>query len=630
MPAPMEGPFAAKLKAATEGRDFPKVSPDALAMAESLDLSGGGKTGREKRRAKHEKRERGKSKGEGVSGSAVHTRGHFVEAEPVEEAAESPELKEAKRLFGEISAQCDTLGQLNAFMESKGYKDSEGTLSETVSARLERANRTMLPLKEGGVITAAEVGNLTELLEESNQDIADLKEALEGLESAGELTLPPEIKSLFETKPNLSSGESESEVESVNPGQTPVPTEAHLEADNHKHSLAEKRPYASFNADELRALWRKQGALDRINTVTDQLKEWQAFDQTIRKFKDEERFKDDLKARGLGEKYDQVLRLTGRGENIATRLEEIRKAFEERGELDQKEAAFLTAIFFDYHELLAVAERIVAERDRETPIVEAEKAARTKKQTKAEGVVAEAPSILTERVPEKRLSFEDKVVRLKELLDQWEALEQEFGAEPLRQAVRSLRRLEKRGALPPTGKIAKWFTEHDGPNAWRGRAAAADRTLLADDALPGMEAMVKDGRLVAEKLRKEQSERETATPSAPPIVERESEPDPPATSVVTLDRRPVIDGELTEWERMNPVEQNRLRRELFSRKDRFVTGLSERLKRAGVNDADRRNTIIRYLDEYLPQVIKLVVTVPLQDTDREILLRDLKKELAIA
>lgn len=688
----MEGPFAAKLKAVTEGRDFPKVSPDALAVAEGLDLSGGGKTGREKRRAKHERHERSEQKsGEGISGNAVHTRGRFVEAEPIGETTESPELQEGKRLFGEISAQCDTLGQLNAFMEAKGYKDAEGNLAETVAARLERANQAMLPLKEGLPITSAEVDILAGLLKESNQDIADLKEALEGLESAGELALSPEIKSLFEAKSDPS----------------PVGMVDQSESANTEQRSAEKRPYASFNADELRALWRQQSPAERIALVGGQVKEWRAFDQTIRKFKDEERFKEDLKARGLGEKYDQVLRLTGRGEGIVTRLEEIRKALEERGELDQKEAAFLTAIFFDYHELLAVAEGIIADRNRETPIVEAEKEARAKKQAAAEKAV-DVPTAMPERAREKRSSFEDKIVRLKDLLGQWEALEQEFGAEPLRQAVRSLRRLEKRGSVPPTGNIAKWFAEHDGPKAWQGRAAAADRALLTDDALPGMEAMVQDGRLVAEKLRKEQLSVETAAVPVAPEVERgENEPivrgdvweapskdpahagrrvvvtgitpegkieyrfynfdeignaqnmgfgmhdseqslrewlvaegyaykerreeelGPPAASVLTLDRRPVIDGELTEWERMNPVEQNRLRRELFSRKDRFVTGLNDRLKRAGVNDTDRRSTVTRYLDEYLPQVIELVVQVPLQDTDREILLRDLKKEIAI-
>ncbi len=812
----MEGPFAEKLQAATAGHEPPRFSPDASHVAESLDLSGGGKSRRERRKGKREEYEREQRKredGEGVSGRAVHTRGSFIEVAPVEAAVESPELQKAKRLFGEVTAQCEVLGRLHAFMDANGYKDSEGNLSETVATRLERANRTMLPLKEGGVITAAEVSNLAELLEESNQDIDDLKEALEGLESAGELVLPPEIKSLLETKSDLSRVESESEVESVNSGRTPVPAKAHPEADNHEQSLAEKRSYASFNADELRALWRKQGVLDRINMVADQLKEWQTFDQAIRKFKDEERFKDDLKVRGLGEKYDQVLRLTGRGENIATRLEEIRKSFEEKGELDQKEAAFLTAIFFDYHELLVVAEGVVADRDRETPIVEAEKEARAKRaaEKKEKGLVAsleesrgrilkQLRSIKTkeqfdqleserpdnpiyggridteglrllfgdqypenderliekllqlanefqseintlyqetkERVSaevekgvrnkgqegvvkvaaetpdtalEKKTSFQDKVARLKDLLDQWKALEDEFGDDALRQAVRSLRRLEKREKLPPTGKIAKWFTEHDSPKAWQGRNAAADRALLVNDALPGMESMVQDGRLVAEKLRKERSESETATPPAPPTAERkddepivrgdiweappkdsthagrrivvsgvtpegkieyrfynfdgigsaqnmgfgmhdsertlrewlategyaykerrEDELGPPAASVLTLDRRPVIDGELTEWERMNPVEQNRLKRELFTRKDRFVSGLNDRLKRAGVNDGDRRNTIIKYLDEYLPQMIELVVKVPLQDTDRESLLRDLKKELAIA
>lgn len=698
----MEGPFAAKLKAVTEGRDFPRVSPDALAVTEGLDLSGGGKTGREKRRAQHERHERSEQRnGEGVSGNAVHTRGSFIEAEPIGETTErteSPELEEAKRLFGEISAQCDVLGQLSAFMEAKGYTDAEGNLSETVAARLERANQAMLPLKEGLPITSAGVDILGGLLKESDQDIADLKEAIEGLELAGELALPSEIKSLFEAKSDSSSAEM---IDQGGPANT-------------EQRSAEKRPYASFNADELRALWRRQSPAERIALVEGQVKEWRAFDQTIREFKDEERFKEDLKARGLGEKYDQVLRLTGRGEGITTRLEEIRKTLEERGELDQKEAAFLTAIFFDYHELLAVAEGIAADRDRETPIVEAEKkekelaafleenhrrikkelrSIKTKEQfdqldskysehpisagyqvdTEAlrylfgaqypenddrlvekllrlankfqveidalykeveQNVAAKAEKAAlvadSENASEKKSSFQEKFARLKDLLDEWKVLEDEFGDDVLRQAVRSLRRLEKRGLVPPTGKIAKWFAEHDGPKAWQGKGAAADRALLVDDALPGMETMVQDGRLVAEKLRKEQSSTEAAAvPATPKTEQGEDEPGPPAASVLTLDRRPVIDGELTEWERMNPVEQNRMRRELFVRKDRFVTGLNERLKRAGVNDTDRRSTVTRCLDEYLPQVIELVVTVPLQDTDREALLRDLKKEIAI-
>lgn len=614
MPAPIEGPFAAKLKAATKGRDFPKTSPDVLVVADSLDLSGGGKSGREKRQAKHEQRERNAQRSdEGVPGNAVHTRGRFVEPEPIGTTPENSELQEASRLFDEIVAQHEMLGQLNAFMETQGYRDTDGDLMETATDRLERANRTMLPLKEGTPITSAEVENLADLLKESAQDMADLKEALENLESAGELALPPEMKTLLETKPNPALKEMASRSESVEPGQPP----------------AERRPYASFGAGELQALWRRQRPIERIALVVDQLKEWRVLDETIRKFKDEERFKADLKARGLGEKYDQVLRLTGRGETIAVRLEEIQKTLEERGELDQKEAAFLTAIFFDYHELLAVAEGIVAERERETPIIEVEKEAQAKKQRAAEKTMTEASATAPERTPGKRLLFEDKVARLKDLLNQWKALEDEFGDGALRQAVRSLRRLEKRGEVPPTGKIAEWFAKHTGPKAWQGKAAAADRTLLMDDALPGMEAMVRDGRLVAEKLRKEQPVVETVTSQALPAAERPDEAEPSAASVLTLDRRLVIDGELTEWERMNPVEQNRLRRELFARKDRFVTKLNERLKHTGVSDADRRNTITKYLDEYLPQAIALVVTVPLQATDQEALLRDLKKEIPI-
>lgn len=710
MPAPVEGPFAEKLKAATKDREFPKASPDASAVAEGLDLSGGGKTGREKYRARRERCERkDRGDGNGVSGNAVHTRGRFVEtnlASVVEEESESPELWEAKRLFDAISAQCEAIGQLNTFMETNGYKDAEGDLMEVVANRLERVNQIMLPLKEGSPIASAEVESLKDLLRESAQDIIDLKEALEGLESSDELALPPEIKDLLEMKSEISSAGATGLRDAAESGQSPIRTEA---AKGHEggseQPAAEKRPYASFHAEELRALWRRQGALDRINMVADQLKEWQAFDRAIRKFKDEERFKEDLKARGLDEKYDQVLRLTGRGEAIAARLEEIRKAFEEEGELDQKETAFLTAIFFDYHELLVVAEGIVAEREREAPLVEAEKEARAKRQKEAAKEVAETLGV----APEKRSSFQEKVAQLKVLLDEWKALEEEFGDDTLRQAVRSLRRLEKRGAPSPTGKIAKWFAEHDGPEAWKGRAAAADRALLTDDALPGMEAMVKDGRAVVEKLRKERAEaKPTLAPAAleaelkddEPITRgdiweapakdsssagrrvvmtgntsdgwlqyrffdvdgvgnakkigfgqakseadmrkwladegytykerREDEIEPVAASVVTLDRRPVIDGELTEWERMNPVEQNRLRRELFARKDHFLTELGKRLERAGVEVADRRTTVIKYLDEYLSQVIPLVVKIPLQDTDREALLRDLKKETAIA
>lgn len=708
MPAPMEGPFAEKLKAATAGRDFPKSSPDASAVAEGLDLSRGGKTGREKRRARHEQRERNdrEGDGQGVSGRAVHTRGSFVDSKPDGASAENGEREEFKRLFEEVSAQCNMLTQLNAFMEANGYQDAEGNLAGTVTVRLEEANRLMQSYvaESGAVPTTADKESLEKIREQSAQDIADLKEALEGLESAGELALPPEVKALFEMKSDPPVAEKvAAAVSGAAPDQSAVSSEVQAVPNN--ESAPEKRPYASFGADDLRALWRRQGALDRIDMVANQHKEWQAFDQAIRKFKDEERFKDDLKARGLGERYDQVLRLTGRSEAIATRLEEIRQAFEEKGELDQKEAAFLTAIFFDYHELLAVAEGIAAERERETPIVEAEKEARAKKQEGAAKAVAET----IDTSQEKKAPFQEKVSQLKALLDEWKALEDEFGDDALRQAVRSLRRLEKRGSVPPTGKIAKWFAEHDGPKAWQGRSAAADRALLVNDALPGMEGMVRDGRNVVEKLRKERAEAKPTTAPASHEAERkddapiergdvweapakdsssagrrvvitgntsdgwlgyrffdvddvgnaknmgfgqakteadmrkwladegytykerrEDEIEPVAASVVTLDRRPVTNGELTEWERMNPVEQNRMRRELFARKDRFVGGLNERLKRAGVNDAERRNTVMKYLDEYLAQVMPLVVPVPLQDTDREALLRDLKKEIAIA
>jgi hypothetical protein len=622
MPAPMEGPFADKMKAATKGREFPKASPDVLAVAESLDLSGGGKTGREKRRAKHERREQEQQDGgKGVSGRSVHTRGGFVEPESVREIKESPELQKAKRLFGEVTAQCEVLGRLHAFMDENGYKDSEGNLSETVATRLERANRTMLPLKEGGVIAAAEVDNLAELLEESNHDIADLKEALEGLESAGELVLPPEIKSLLETKPDLLREDLESEAESVDSGQTPVSAKAHPGADDHEQPLLEKRPYASFSRSELRELWRGFSHENMLSAVERQLADWQKFDQEIRRFHDEERLVSDIRAAKGEEDPEEVVRLTGRTTSIATALATIRKRFEENGRLDKKDTGTLTALFYPYHELLVAAEQIAEERGRETPIVEVEKEKRAKKQEGVAKAGAETPDAALEKKP----SFQDKVARLKDLLDQWKALEDEFGDDALRQAVRSLRRLEKREKLPPTGKIAKWFAEHDGPKAWQGRNAAADRALLMNDALPGMEDMVRDGQSVAEKLRKEQLPTESAV---------QTETKEPVAQVLGLDGRIIdrdVSGELnqTEWQRMNPVEQNRLRRELFSRKDRFVSGLSERLKRAGVNDGDRRNLIIKYLDEYLPQAIELVVKVPLQDTDREILLRDLKKEIAI-
>lgn len=629
MPIPTEGSLAAKLKAATNGRDFPKALP---AVGDASGVSGNKRPDREKRRAKHERREREAQRDSGgVSGSVVHTRGRFVRTEPImKEGAGDRELQEAKQLLDEIIHQGDVLSWLGAFAEANGYEDADGDLVKTVTDRLERANRTMLPLKEGGAITSAEVDNLRDLLAESVQDITDIKEALEELESQGELALSPEVKALLktETKPLIST-------ETTDQDQSPASTEASgTSAAGSALPAPEGRPYASFGTKELHMLWQKQSVVERIGMVMDQLGQWKEFDQSIREFKDEGRLREDLKERVSEKEYDRILRLTERSGAIATRLKELRKISEERGELDQKEESFLKAIFLDYHDLLVVAERIIAECERETPIIEREKEAQVKEQR----ANVERVSDSSDTLHEKKSPFEEKVSRLKILLDQWTAWEQEFGAEPLRKAVRGLRRLKKRGVLPPVEKISIWFAEHTRPGAWQGKAAAADRVLLVKDALPSMENLIRDGHSVTRRLRQGQERSEMKiSPSDHQKVEypkvdggpHKRKGDEEVERVMTMGGRAVVDGELTEWGQMDPAEQNRIRRELFARKDRFVSGLSQRLKQDGVAEDDRRRVITKYLDEYLPKMIAQVVTFSLQETDRESLMRDLKKEIVI-
>lgn len=237
-------------------------------------------------------------------------------------------------------------------------------------------------------------------------------------------------------------------------------------------------------------------------------------------------------------------------------------------------------------------------------------------------------------------NIEDQLKKLQILVNRWKTLQSQC----LRGRLSGAMKRAWKGDVIPTRKATEWLDTDGNPKKWSlNRQKHFIGSVLhpmekwvelAEELAPGLQ-----GENQADETRQPSGDQASKSPSHsvpseqnagyPPLIIQEKNI-PPTASVVTLDRRPVIDGKLTEWERMDSVEQSRLRRELYARKDHFLSGLNKQLKRAGVGDLERRSTIIKYLDEYLLQVIPLVVKIPLQDTDRESLLRDLKKEIAIA
>lgn len=613
---PAEGGFAEKLKAATAGKQFPAAFPEATAAASELDLSRGGKSGREKGRAKHEKRgERSQRAEAGVSGHSVHTRGRsadFYLLPP--EALKSPEQEEAERLFEEICVRSEILGRLSAFMDANGYKDTEGSLMETAAVRLERANRIMLPLAEGSSITSAEVSNLLELSDQSNQDIADLKEALQGLESAGELALPPEIKSLFEAKPDLPAAEEANQAGSVDSGQSLADADVPaVQTDGREQPVAEKRPYTSYSEEELRANWNRSSDAEMIGTVEGQLGAWREFDEKIKTFNSQNRVVDDMRAIVPKEKFEGVYSLTGRNEQVAATLGDIRRRFEENGRLEKKDAGILTALFFDYHRLLAVAEGVVQERERETPIVAKEKAAvadrAVRKQTSGREETDKAAA-------EKQVAFEAKLVLLGDLLERWNAIGTESSGSEFEAA---LLRSRKGKPVPPIKELEAWLGKKAALQAWN----AKDRGYIEEEVLPEMERLLRQAEKTVDRLKEKKAAAETTS----------TDSKAPVAKVIGLDGRMIErdkSGALvqTDWERMNPVEQNRLRRALFDRRNEYLTRANGLLKKNGVEKSvDRRRLVLERFPSFMLQVIKKeVVQVSLTDKDTESLMNDLHRE----
>lgn len=597
----MEGPFSEKLKTAVRGHAFPVAAPEAAAAAD-FDLSLGGKSSREKRRTKHEKKERTKREGNesGVSGRAVHMRGQFAESVPMEPLVESAEEQELKRLFSEVVSQAAVLTQLNAFIEAAGYVVAEGALEQSIRVELERANQLMRPYLESEEEKSpleSDIEVLRSIQGRFMLNIADVKEAIEGIESAGQLVVPAEIKGLLDSVKSSNERDSDVVGEPLGDEATPTP---------------EKREYASYSERELRATWSRLPHIEMIETVEGQLGEWRSFDERIQAFKSQGRVVDDLLALELGEKHERILGLTGRSENIAGILGDIRKRFEETGELNKKDAGTLTALFFDYHQLLVAAEGVVRERERETPIVEAEKEDRKKKAAaekeaiakKAKEVRAAAQNVEPIASQEEETPFEEKLSRLTDLLEQWNALGTEFGWRTLRAAIKK----ERKEKIPAIKDLEEWLAKKTTPESWN----AGDKEYINQGVLPEMELLVRQATAAVEKLRAERVEESVA-------------------SNVTALRtgRPIVgEHQMTEWERMDPAEQKRLRVILFEKRDEYFSRANMLLKKNGVEKASLRQKFVRErMEAFMMKVIeKELAGVTLTDSDRASLMRELNKE----
>ena len=121
--------------------------------------------------------------------------------------------------------------------------------------------------------------------------------------------------------------------------------------------------------------WKGQPS-EKLRAVEDVYQRWIDLDQQIRQFHDEERLIRDIRSSGLeADKVKKILGLAADQENKIAQLEAIKKTIEAGNDLSDQEAGFLTAHFHGYRQLIAVAERIVKEREVENAVVSPRKSA---------------------------------------------------------------------------------------------------------------------------------------------------------------------------------------------------------------------------------------------------------------
>lgn len=355
---------------------------------------------------------------------------------------------------------------------------------------------------------------------------------------------------------------------------------------------------------ELQREWREMrgNSEAKIAAVESLLQEWKAAKQKISRFSDESRVRSDMVGSGL--RPDTVRRILDGAEKdgeIEERLSVIRRNVEASSFLSDQDAGFLTAHFHGYHQLIAAAEAVIQERERETAVMAAEK---------------EKPKAVDRTVESDGALPQEKLLRAAELLGQWDRLCDEVGA---RKLWRAIEKKHPRMRLPVVLDIKEWLDDHAEEKAWKGRWAERNRQYL-NAHLRDLNGLVKDAELVATDIRS-RAATGADQPAAPATEEAAEAPAVKNVTVFATGRKVESDEQMTAWENLVAKDARAFIQLINTTElNGFQSELKRKLAEKGItNSVDRLRVGRATLDRFMPgHIRKLAKQRNFEITDEEI------------
>jgi hypothetical protein len=619
----IEGSFGDKLKQVVEGREFPRASAASESVdgkpSKSRSAGGSGKDGRRRRETRDkeddEKREGTVGRSAPVPSHQVHHRGGQVETEiprsrPKAEQNNSEGTIKLEAISQEslrtvyadiIESRRGIRLLLKAFDRAKYIPDEEGIpVSVTVEALLKGADDIVRPYAESGDTPDSA---LREGLDARNKDLIDIQAQLLAYREALKEIARQENLGLEE------SGSGEAISDSDRKGK-----------EDRNASQGESFEQSSFE--------------ERLDVLEIKLSEWEGIRKEILKEGDSERLEKDLEdaaARDLHRR--KVL------DSVAAEATMYRQDLAEGKMPGKKEQAWLSRHLQGLDEIIAagkaVRDRIVGERTHENEKREVEERKRDQlreeRRQKREGAVAPKSETVradAENQPDEEAQFGAKLASVKEFLHRWNTLGGEFGYARLKKAIR---KAHKGYSIPQTGALEDWLAERTTPAAWQGGVGKENKSVVLKRAFPEMEALVQNAEAAVVVLREQKERRVVQSKTAPVAVSADGASEAaPAENVVTINRRRVEKGELTEWEQKSVGEQGVIKEKTLGLKQTFVSGLDLRLAQRGIqSQSERRKAIDMVLGEYLRDTLgkKEVIGVSLTKSEIDALVIELTKDV---
>lgn len=583
------------------------------------------KSGRKRRETRDAKREGISVRSEPVPSSEVHRRGgqigveitntdSTVEKKGVERHIKPEQISQGnlREVFVGIAENRRRIRLLlKAFNQADYIPDENGIpISATVEALYKGADDIVWPYTEPNDKLDSE---LRDKLEARSKDLLEIQDQLQAYREALEETAQKE--NLIVEDP-LVRKEAKA-VQGAEGVQLGLPQERSIE----------QLGQLSFE--------------EQLALLETKIVEWEGIRKEILKEGDPERLVKDLEnfeAQDLGKR--KVL------DSVAAEVAMYRQAVAAGEKPGKREQAWLHRHLQGIDEIIVagrtIRDRIVKERADEREKKESEdkkreqsREARRQERERAKTEKNDTVREVVEGQPDEEAVFGATLVKVKELLRQWNTLGAEFGFRELKSMIRK----NRPGSIPQTGALEDWLAERTTPKAWQGRKGQENRRVILERALPEMEGLVRDAEAAAVTLREKKNltgavGAVSADLAAEKVAEKKTEeekiPERGSTNVIEFTTREPIENpeQRTPWKLMDAVKQREITDRLRGLKDEYVSQTSAVLKQNGVKSMIERQQIIRRrFSSFMERVIVGTVDVPMTDSERKDLIEKLGKDI---